>query len=142
MQTKKTSYWVIPWLIFCACNRNSGPTELSTTDVGNSFGDPKEETRAMVRELKQLHESGKAEDYYHWNQKLAESLQVRIKEGTPQQQMNTWFEFCRQTLFAGQSEGTIQELSGFFRQKGQPYEDNGAGHRLWPSVIFERQPLL
>jgi len=82
-----------------------------------------DETEAMVERLQELVTNGNPQHLYHWNGKLAEKWLAKIKTGTKQEQMNAWFEYCRQKLYAGDSDAVIEELEGYLNQANQPYEE-------------------
>ncbi|MEM9024015.1 MAG: FG-GAP-like repeat-containing protein, partial [Bacteroidota bacterium] len=67
--------------------------------------------------------------HYHWNRQLADALQAKMAagEGTPQQQIDTWYAYCKQLLLAGEPQACIDQLEGYFAQSGQPYAEIIAG---------------
>lgn len=80
-------------------------------------------TDRMASILDSLYENGNPEHHYHWNNRLAALWESRINKGTPQQQINAWYEYCKQSLYAGNSQVTINQLEGYFKQKKLPYEE-------------------
>lgn len=80
------------------------------------------ETPEMANRLNSLVENGHPDDYYHWNKKRAEQLGPMIRNAPPEQRLNTWFRFCQQSLFAGNSQACINEIEAYIKQQNQPIE--------------------
>lgn len=114
--------WCLPVLLLLSCAEDSSESILEETQADRTpeVVPAKNGTEQMAQELRQLVVNGNPAEYYHWNSKFAAVLKSHMKEGTPQQQMNTWFEYCKQTLNAGNSQLCIDELMTYFDYSGQP----------------------
>lgn len=110
--------WTLSVLIGC-----STPTEQANTDSNVTDSSSIDETAVMVQRLRDLVKNGNPEELYHWNSRLADLWLSRIKTGTPQQQLNAWFEYCRQKLYSGDPTATIEELEGYLQMSGKPYDE-------------------
>ena len=75
-----------------------------------------EETLQMISELEALVLNANPKDYCHMNSEQAEWLHQRISIGDLHEQMNTWFQYCTQLLYAGESQACIDELKTYFEE--------------------------
>ena len=114
----KKFFWVILSCMLCACTSN---TTESVSEQETSI--EVSEMAIMVEELKELSENGNPRELYHWNKKRAAYYQSKIQEGTPQQQINTWFEFCKESLKAGENQVCIDEVEGYLELSNKPYKE-------------------
>ena len=119
----KYSLLIIIAFLFLGCHDESKDLNKPKASINKSEVVQLSETEVMVNELQQLVAKGQPQDYYHWNQKMANLLRNRVRQGTPQQQLNTWFEYCKQTLNAGNTAECVAELTAYFDRIQRPYED-------------------
>jgi len=96
-------------IVILSCNDavNKPNSKSTQKPTSSSVKQNNDETLQMVQELKALVDEGHPKDYYHWNKKQAELLLSQINVGSPQQQINTWFAYCKQSLYAGKSQVCI-----------------------------------
>lgn len=77
----------------------------------------------MAQELAGLVDNGTPQDYYHWNRKQAQFLRQQLSQVAPQARMSTWFNYCRESLYAGESQICIDELTNYLAQANRPYPE-------------------
>lgn len=111
--------YLLSGIILIACD-SSAP---STTNQEETPTTKKQSVYNMPEELKQLVLKGDPMTYYHWNGKQAAFHLQNMKKGSMQQQMNSWFEYCIQSLNAGNYQVCIDEISGYLNQSQKPYEE-------------------
>lgn len=117
-----------PW--FCAVSilftvLSQGQVDHPHAMLGSdsAFSIQSEETRRMVETLQALVRDGDPANYYHWNSRLAEQLKARLGQGTMTEQRSTWYFYCQQLLYAGQSQACINELEQYLHQLDRPYPE-------------------
>lgn len=129
MNSNKLSFWIfqtsiviivfgIIW-IAPACNTKG----KKSINPNQEHKEQSEEAEEMIALLKEIANSQDTLAHYHQNKKLAAYYQLRIKKGTPQQQVNTWFEFCKQLLYAGDSQMCIDEIEAYLSQRKLAYSE-------------------
>lgn len=128
MDSNRLSFWIFQISIIAivfgiilmapACNN-----EGENSSIVEQKKDEISETEEMAILLKEIANSRDTLAHYHQNKKLASYYQSRIKKGTPQQQINTWFEFCKQLLYAGESQMCINEIEGYLSHRKLPYAE-------------------
>ncbi|UTW65816.1 CRTAC1 family protein [bacterium SCSIO 12643] len=106
-------------IILIACD-SSTPSQMNQ-EVTPTTKEPS--AYNMPEELKQLVLTGDPMTYYHWNGKQAALHLQNMEKGSMQQQMNSWFEYCKQSLNAGNYQVCIDEISGYLNQSQKPYEE-------------------
>ncbi|MGB0390588.1 MAG: CRTAC1 family protein [Salibacteraceae bacterium] len=111
--------------VFLLIGRTENNNEVLNPETSNNQPEytTVSESELMLKELQQLVVNGQPEDYYHWNQKIANQLLHKGNQGSLQQQMNTWFEYCKQSLNAGNSSVCVNELKSYFDGFQRPYEE-------------------
>lgn len=110
-------------LIFLAAFLVNGCKEDTTSQVENIHNSYQKETQKMVKILDSLVQNGDPNLLYHWNSQLAKIWEPKINKGTNQQRVDAWVEFCKQTLYSGDSKTTIKELENYFKKLNKPYEE-------------------
>lgn len=112
----KTIFFLFLTYLLTACTtineEKKGESNLNTTD----------ETSEMVRLLSNLADSSDFRNLYHWNSNWAEYHLKKSTQGAEQQRFNHWFEYCKQSLYSGNSQRCIDELEGYLRLSNVPFD--------------------
>lgn len=77
----------------------------------------------MVKELHELVQNGDPDQYYHWNKKLAEKYLKLAKNGDKNNRYKNWLSYLRESLYAGETEACIKEITNFLDALKLPYEN-------------------
>ncbi len=109
-------------IAFIGCDASTDSTPINTSSIVQDTEKPSE-TEVMVKELQALVTNGNPYDYYHWNSKIADALMLQMGQGTPQEQIDNWFEYCKQTLNAGNSTNCIERLESYLSKANLPYPE-------------------
>ncbi|MEL6733175.1 MAG: CRTAC1 family protein [Bacteroidota bacterium] len=81
---------------------------------------PDPETQAMVQRLQKLVEEGDPRLYYHWNGRLAALMREELEEGFDGV---LWYQYCYETLNAGDSQRCIGEIESYLETQKLTYQD-------------------
>jgi len=111
--------YLLSGIILIACD-SSTPSETNQEETSTT---KEQSVYNMPEELKQLVLNGDPMTYYHWNGKQAALHLQNMEKGSMQQQINSWFEYCKQSLNAGNYQVCIDEISGYLNQSQKPYKE-------------------
>ena len=103
-------------LIFFSCNKTSKKSDNPSKEVKEP-----NETLRMVAKLADLVRDGNPKEYYHWNSKQAALLNDEMGKGSPNKQLNTWLQFCEQTLNAGDNQTCIDSITTYLKKEKLPF---------------------